>query len=153
MKNFKKNIWMYGIIGVMLVFVTMMTCFSILVSHQHYDLVITDYYKAEIDYQHQINKQKNYNALVLKPDVKVDTAKKFLHILFPEYTASQNIAGRICFYRPNNQSEDDTVALSVNNAGIADMSLEKFSRGKWEMRLDWKEGTTPYFLERTFRLQ
>ena len=144
---------MYGVIGVLLGFIIVMTCFSILVSHQHYDLVITDYYKAEIDYQKQINKQKNYNAMVLKPDVRVDTAKKNLHIQFPGYTLSQDLVGRICFYRPNNQNEDDTVALTVNKAGTADMSLEKFNSGKWEMRLDWKEGTTPYYLEKTFRLQ
>jgi len=153
MKDFKKNIWLYATIGTFIGFGILITGFTLMASRHPIDLVITDYYKAEIDYQKQINKQKNYNALVTKPVIDLDSVKKSLSIVFPGYTANDPLSGRICFYRPNNEKEDDTVALHVNDKGLSVMSLSSFSKGQWKMRMDWQQGATQYYLEKSFRLE
>ncbi len=153
MKNFKKNIWLYATVATFIGFGMLITGFTILASRHPIDLVITDYYKAEIDFQKQINKQKNYSAMLQKPVLNLDSVQKFLSIQFPGYSPAEQLSGRICFYRPNNEKEDDTVAIHVNDQGYSKMSLANFSRGKWKMRMDWIQGETQYYLEKTFRLE
>jgi hypothetical protein len=152
MSNFKKNSWMYGIIGACVAFATLMISFGIMASHHHFDLVVTDYYKEEINYQKRINKINNYNGLANKPEIKVDTVQKKLSILFPGYNAGNPATGRICLYRPDNQKMDDTLALVPDTKGQIDLNLEKYRRGKWKMQVEWQQDAKAYFLEKVFKL-
>jgi len=153
MKDFKKNIWLYATIGTFIGFAALVTFFTLIANRHPIDLVITDYYKAEINYQKQINKQRNYNAMVSKPVINLDSVGKNVSILFPGFTNNDSLSGRVCFYRANNQNEDDTVALHVNDKGLYSMSLAKFEKGHWKMRMDWKQGETQYYMEKSFRLE
>jgi hypothetical protein len=152
MSNFKKNIWMYGIIGVCIVFAVMMGSLGIMASHHHFDLVVSDYYKEEINYQKQINKINNYKALLNKPKINIDSIRKRIVIQFPGIESSNGIAGRICLYRPDNQMLDDTLPLVLDKSRIADISLIKYKRGKWRMQMEWEEASKVYFVEKIFML-
>jgi hypothetical protein len=153
MNNFKKNSWMYAVIGMCIAFASLMISFAILASHHHIDLVVSDYYKEEIAYQKQINKINNYKNLTAKPDIQVDSIRDKIKIIFPAYNNDAPINGRICFYRPDDQKFDDTVALALNASGRADFSLDKYKKGKWKMKVEWQKDTMQYMVEQTFKLK
>jgi len=153
MSNFKKNIWMYGIIGACVAFASVMTGFGIMASHHHIDLVVSDYYKEEINYQKRINKINNYAQMTHKPEISIDSIQDNLKVRFPAYNIADPLSGRICLYRPNDQKSDDTLALVPNDAGIADIAMAKYPKGRWKMRMEWQQGTLSYYVEQSFKLK
>jgi hypothetical protein len=148
-----KNSWMYGIIGACMAFISLMTGFGIMASHHHLDLVVTDYYKEEINYQKQINKINNYKSLTNKPEIIFDSMHGNMLIRFPGYEITNAVTGRVCLYRPNDRKYDDTLALAPNAAGLADIPLSNYQKGKWKMRIAWEQGKKGYFVEKAFKLK
>jgi hypothetical protein len=152
MSNFSKDIWKYGIIAACVGFASLMISFGIMASHNHIDLVVRDYYKEEINYQKQINKEGNYKALIIKPIVIVDSLRKNVAIRFPDLVKGGEVKGRLMFYRPDNQKYDDTIALQLDGTGCSNISLEKYRKGRWKMRMEWMHNDTPCLVQQSFNL-
>ena len=67
----------------------------------NHDLVTEEYYKKEINYQEEIDAEKN--AQLLSENIEVKTSSKGVEIYFPKDLKFKEIKGIINFYRPSNK--------------------------------------------------
>ncbi|MCX6351932.1 MAG: FixH family protein [Bacteroidetes bacterium] len=140
--NKPKPIWAYGIIAVFIIFATLMVSFAIVASKHKSNLVITDYYKAEIEFQQQINKADNYSHLAVKPLIYYDSAAQNLSIKWNRDITNKPIIGYLTLYRPNDPSKDVKFSLTSAEFSIPSSLLKK---GKYLAKLDWAmEGKSYY---------
>lgn len=153
MSKFRRNIWMYGIICAILLFMTTMVSFAILASHHPVDLVIDDYYKAEVAYQGQINKMKNLDSLGEKPQIEYVPDAGSVMIQMPDKLTDQVIAGDVNFYRPNTSAKDFHTKLLLNATGRQLVNASAMQKGRWKIQLDWTADGTEYYYEKEFDIK
>lgn len=152
MNKFKKNIWMYAIIGVFVVFAGLMTFFATIATHYKSDLVISDYYKAEIQYQKQINKMNNTAAMQAKPLLKYDSLSHKVYLTLIHTGNKDSIGGSLYFYRPDDPKNDFTVAIHTNGDGTQIIDGNNHKYGRYIVKMDWRENGTAYYLEKAICL-
>lgn len=99
-----------------------------------HDLVTEDYYKQELKYQNDIDKEKN--AKTLSGNLKWQKTENGMLISFPENLEPSNISGKVFLYRPSNKQLDfeTTISLSNHNLLIPDKRLLD---GRWNIKIDW----------------
>jgi len=99
-----------------------------------HDLVTEDYYKQELKYQNDIDKEKN--AKTLSANLKWRKTEEGMLISFPENLEPSNISGKVFLYRPSNKQLDfeTTISLSNHNLLIPDTRLLD---GRWNIKIDW----------------
>ena len=99
-----------------------------------HDLVTEDYYKQELKYQNDIDKEKN--AKTLSANLKWQKTENGMLISFPENLEPSNISGKVFLYRPSNKQLDfeTTISLSNHNLLIPDKRLLD---GRWNIKIDW----------------
>jgi nitrogen fixation protein FixH len=148
----KNNSWMYGIIGVFVGFATLMVIFAVMASHLNTNLVVNDYYSAELDYQKQVEKLKNYNALADKPVFRYDSLNRILILKMSNSGRYAGLSGKLNFYRPENMSRDYSVALKPDEKGRQIFDLKTTARGRWTLKLDWQEDGVGYYTEQKIKL-
>lgn len=108
-----------------------------------HDLVTEEYYKKEINYQQEIDAEKN--AQLLSENITVRTNSEGIVIKFPKDLEYKDIVGTISFYRPSNKKLDFDlpIELTSNTLIIPDT---KVVEGKWGIIIDWKyEGVNYLF--------
>lgn len=99
-----------------------------------HDLVTEDYYKQELKYQNDIDKEKN--AKTLSANLKWRKTEEGMLISFPKNLEPSNISGKVFLYRPSNKQLDfeTTISLSNHNLLIPDKRLLD---GRWNIKIDW----------------
>ncbi len=99
-----------------------------------HDLVAEDYYKQELEYQNDIDKEKNAKSLIENVSYK-QTAEGIL-ISFPNNLEPKDIKGKVFLYRPSNKQLDfeTTISLSKSHLLIPDSRLVG---GRWNLKIDW----------------
>ena len=109
-----------------------------------HDLVSEDYYKEELDYQKDIDKEENSKTLASKLTLK-KTPEGML-INFPKELDYNAITGKVFLYRPSNKQLDfkTTIFLSNHNLLIPDKRLLD---GRWNIKIDWKFKDTNYLFK------
>lgn len=148
MSNFKKNIWAYGIIGAFLCFTGMMVGFAVYASQHKVTLVVTDYYKEEIEYQQKINKMQEFASLKDQPTMIYNRIAKEIEIAFPETVREMIPVGKVHFYRPNDSRQDFFVEIDYDAEGKQLIPVELLSNGKWKLKLDWQAEGREFYLEK-----
>jgi len=100
-----------------------------------HDLVTEEYYKEELEYQKDIDKEKN--AKDLEADITWKKTDKGLLIVFPENLDHTKINGKVFLYRPSNKQFDfeTPVSMSDHNLLIPDNRLLD---GRWNIKVDWQ---------------
>ncbi len=109
---------------------------------QQYDLVTEDYYAEEIKYQEVIDSK--IRAESLEGQLTVSIEKGQLKVTFPQKDAK--IDGSIQCFRPSDQSKDFEVSIKGRQA-FKTIPLEKFSRGKYLLKVSWKVDDLQYYKE------
>ncbi len=71
-----------------------------------HDLVTEDYYKQELNFQNDLNKENN--AKSLEKDLTWKKTKEGILIMFPNNLDIKNIKGKVFLYRPSNKQLDYT---------------------------------------------
>jgi len=106
-----------------------------------HDLVTEDYYKAELEYQNDINKENN--AKNLATNLTWKRTSEGLVIIFPEDLIVNSIEGKVFLYRPSNKQVDfeSSISLSNHNLLIPDKRLLD---GRWNIKVDWKYNGKSY---------
>lgn len=100
-----------------------------------HDLVTENYYGQELEFQNEINKQKE--SQLLKQDITWTHGKDGMIISFPTTMDPSKITGKVFLYRPSNKQLDfeSTIALSDHNLLIPDKRLLD---GRWNIKVDWQ---------------
>ena len=110
---------------------------------QDINLVATDYYKQELDYQNQIDRNKNAQALLVKPQIKI--TNNVLQVSFKDFNHVKN--GELKLFRPSNPASDVTFELKPTADTLQAFDLQNRQRGMYKAQLRWSMNNKEYYLE------
>jgi len=140
--------WGTGIVLAFIGFISFIMFFVIRMNTDNkldHDLVTENYYKAELEYQNDINKEENSKNL--RSDITWKKTSEGLVIMFPEDLKSENIEGKVFLYRPSNKQVDfeSSISLSDHNLLIPDKRLLD---GRWNIKVDWQYNGKSYLYKK-----
>ena len=121
-------------------FVVFMIGMVVMSFRQDFDLVADDYYEQEIAYQGRIDQLTNAKDDHQK--VMVSNSNGMVQLSF----ASPAQQVKIHFFRPS----DDTMDFKVEEASVdseLSVPIDKFSKGKYLVKVEWKDNGKTYFQE------
>ncbi|MFX0555581.1 FixH family protein [Maribacter sp. CXY002] len=119
-----------GFIGFILFFVVKMN----LDDRANHDLVTEDYYRAELEYQKEIDAQNNAKADIAQ--LKLHKTTNGLQIEFPETFTITNINGTVSLYRPSNKQLDFDLPISLSNTHLL-IPDKRLLDGRWDIKISW----------------
>jgi hypothetical protein len=115
---------------------------------QDVSLVAPDYYKQELDYQHQIERSQNAAQLAAKPEIIISNNQ--LQVSFVNF--SQVEKGELKLFRPSDARLDKTFRLASTNNSTQTFDVSTQQRGMYKASLSWTMGGKEYFLEEVIYL-
>ncbi|MUP47315.1 cytochrome C oxidase Cbb3 [Gramella sp. BOM4] len=141
--------WGTGLLIGMLLFIGFIMYFVVtMMSSKDYDhdLVVEDYYRAELHYQQDIDAEEN--ALALEEQVKVIQKGERIQIVFPEALNAEELQGRISFYRPSNKMLDFEADFSEIRENKFIAPAEKLVKGRWNIMVWWQSAGKEYLVKK-----
>jgi hypothetical protein len=140
--------WGTGIIIAFVAFISVIMYFVINMNinkKYDYDLVTEDYYKKELEFQNDINKETN--SKTLEVNINWKKTNEGILIEFPETLNKEKITGKVFLYRPSNKQFDfeTTISLSNHNLLIPDKRLLD---GRWNIKVDWQYNGKSYLYKK-----
>ena len=144
--------WGTGIVIAIVLFISFILYFVIKVqvdSTYDHDLVVDEYYKQELVFEKQMEKEQN--ALDLKEKVVVEPFEEGVKIQFPDTLNYQNITGKVSFYRPSNQKLDFEIPISLSGSHLL-IPKSNLVGGRWDISVDWKYQGKEYLTKKTIFL-
>jgi hypothetical protein len=111
-------------------------------------LVATDYYKQELDYQKQIERDKNTLALSVKPDISVINSS--VQIAYKELNSLQQ--GELKLFRPSNAASDLTFEIKTTSDTVLVFDLHDREKGMYKAQFKWSMNGQEYYLEKIIYL-
>lgn len=114
---------------------------------QKVDLVAEDYYKQEMEYQGQIDRMSNAQAMPEPLDIVYSSAKKEVQLNFP-LDQLKDLNGTIHFYRPSDAGEDISFDLEPSASGKQAIPVGNMQHGYWKVKVSWQTGKASYFHEK-----
>ena len=135
--------WGTGIVLAFIAFISFIMYFIISMSTNkniESDLVTENYYGQELEFENDLNKQRN--AQKLKENITWQHTEEGLMFTFPKDMNPSDISGKVFLYRPSNKQLDfeSSISLSEHNLLIPDKRLLD---GRWNIKVDWQyQGNT-----------
>lgn len=137
--------WGTGVIIAFVAFISFIMYFVIIMgTNDKYnrDLVTEEYYKKELAFQKQINKeQKTRNSNVIPIIIK---NKNDLVIQFSEKQNPLEISGTLFFYRPSNKKLDFKIPITLSDTNFI-IPKKRLLEGRWNIEIDWSYNGEEYF--------
>ena len=120
-----------GFISFILFFVVRMS----MDDHANHDLVIEEYYKAELGYQKEIDAETNASddSVILK----ITKTANGLVVEFPENLDFKKVNGNVSLYRPSNKHLDFDLDLNLSNAHLL-IPDKRLLDGRWDIKVAWE---------------
>ena len=140
--------WGTGIVVTIIAFIAFIMYFVITMSTDNtysHDLVTDKYYQEELNYQQEIDAEKNANSL--KEKVTIEKNSKGLKINFPENFIPKNIEGKVFLYRPSNKQLDFEIPISISKPYLL-VPEQRLVDGRWNMKIFWKHKNTNYLIKK-----
>ena len=140
--------WGTGIVVTIIAFIAFIMYFVITMSTDNtysHDLVTDKYYQEELNYQQEIDAEKN--AKSLKEKVTIEKNSKGLKINFPENFIPKNIKGKVFLYRPSNKQLDFEIPISISKSYLL-VPEQRLVDGRWNMKIFWKYKNTDYLIKK-----
>lgn len=119
--------------------ITMST--SDLYSH---DLVTEEYYKTELEFQGQLDKEMN--ASLLPNNIKVLKTAEGLLITFPKELEYDSIKGTVFLYRPSDKQLDSEIPISLSSHQLL-VPDRNLLGGRWNIIIDWQYEEESYYFK------
>lgn len=140
--------WGTGIVLAFIGFISFIMYFIINMNinkdYQH-DLVTEDYYKAELEYQNDINKEEN--ARNLEKNISWKKTSEGIIIEFPKNLEIKNITGKVFLYRPSNKQLDFETKISLSNYNLL-IPDKRLLDGRWNIKVYWQYKETSYLYKK-----
>ncbi|MCF6280104.1 MAG: FixH family protein [Flavobacteriaceae bacterium] len=140
--------WGTGIVIAFIAFISFILYFVInmgINKKYSYDLVTENYYELELEYQNDINKEKN--AHTLKNNLNYTKTTEGLLIEFPKDFDVKKITGKVFLYRPSNKQLDFETPISLSNHTLL-IPDKRLLDGRWNIRIDWKYNDSLYLFKK-----
>jgi hypothetical protein len=128
-------------------FVLMMLFFVYKASQQNIDLVTTNYYEKEMEFE-DVQRKKN-NVANLEQAISWQIEDENLLFTYPS-KKQNDISGVIVFYKASDKIHDRqfSIKVDVNNQQV--IPLNEFVRGVYQLKIDWERDGVGYFQEERF---
>lgn len=110
------------------------------------DLVAEDYYNQEIQYQQNIDAQKN--ALPFSDNVTINSDAENVVIQFPDNFDIKYTDGEISFYRPDNAKFDKKFSLDLNQNKNQNIEKSKIVPGFYKVTIQFTDGENLYLMNK-----
>ena len=136
--------WGTGIVLAFIGFMSFILFFVIKVNTDKkydHDLVTEDYYKIELDFQNDINKETN--AKKLTENVRLKKTEKGVLIAFPDSLLTNGISGKVFLYRPSNKQLDFEMPISLSDHNLL-IPDKRLLDGRWNIKVDWQYNGNSY---------
>lgn len=107
-----------------------------------HDLVVEEYYKTELEFQQQLDKESN--ATNLEENLNIEQTTEGLVIHFPKELDPSRIQGKMFLYRPSNKQLDRELPLSLSSHQLL-VPDNRLVGGRWNILVDWTYNNQAYF--------
>ena len=141
--------WGTGIVLAFIGFISFIMYFVISMNFNKkydHDLVTEDYYKEELEYQNDIDKQNN--ASKLEENISYTKTDEGLMFKFPESFDPNDITGKVFLYRPSNKKLDFETPISLSNSYLL-VPDKRLLGGRWNITIDWQYQGKPYLYKKS----
>ena len=133
--------WGTGIVLVMISFMAFILYFVIVMStdnQANHDLVVEEYYKAELGYQQEIDAEVNARELGISVTMKQTPKGLLIHFPnMPEDSGLGDITGTVSLYRPSNKHLDFDLPISLSKEHLL-VPDKRLVDGRWDIKISWK---------------
>ena len=132
--------WGTGLVIGMLAFISFIMYFVVtMMSSKEFDhdLVVEDYYKAELHYQQDIDAERN--ALGMHEKISLERKESEIIVYFPEEMDLRNMEGQMNFYRPSNKMLDFSISFSEIDSKPFIVPSDNLVQGRWNVSVKWKQ--------------
>jgi nitrogen fixation protein FixH len=129
--------WGTGIVIAFGLFMTFILFFVFKVqSDSKYDneLVVEEYYKQELKFENQM--QKEQNASNMSEKIEIKTSEEGTKITFPSDLDVTLVKGKVSLYRPSNKKLDFEVPISLSGSHLL-IPKSTLVGGRWDISIDW----------------
>ncbi len=133
-----KNIWAYGIIAALVIFMSGTVYFVMSTASVNVDLVYDDYYERTIGYDAQQERIARGKSDEFSIGWTMSAAKDSLFLSFPK----GDVVGTLQLYRTSDQKLDRMYKLPQSVIQIADLKP-----GQWLIRVEWTLNELPVYTE------
>ncbi|WP_405200096.1 FixH family protein [Christiangramia sp. LLG6405-1] len=140
--------WGTGIVIGMLAFISFIMYFVVTMmssSDYDHDLVVEDYYKAELHYQQDIDAQEN--ALALNEQISIRRKGESLIVLFPEGIDLEKTTGLVSLYRPSNKKLDFNIPFSEIKSSEFEIPTDQLVNGRWNVKVTWQNSEKEFMFK------
>lgn len=137
--------WGWGIFIVIMLFFGTIILRLILSIGIGDDVITKDYYHKELNYEMEIQKQKNTNLLSQK--VQLLQSNNIINIIFPEEFNPSSIKGTILFYCASKNDKDLLYKIEVDSNNVQQFNKSSFSEKRYEIKIDWASDSVNYYQE------
>jgi len=141
--------WGTGIVVAMLLFMIFILQFVYrvtFVDKYNHHLVSEDYYKDELHYQDEINKESK--TLDLKQNIEFTNTDQGLKISFPADFEEEKINGTMHFMRFSNEKLDFDKEIKLTDHSVL-IPKELLLTGKWDVKIEWKYKDEEYLTKKS----
>jgi len=139
--------WGTGIVLAIISFVSFILFLVItMITDEAYshDLVVEEYYKTELEFQQQLDKESN--AQNLTKNLNVQKTAEGIVISFPTELDPSQVQGKMFLYRPSNKQLDSEIPLSLSSHQLL-VPDNRLVGGRWNINIDWSYGKEAYFFK------
>lgn len=112
-----------------------------------HDLVTEEYYKQELTFQDQLDREANSKNLVT--NIVVEKLEEGMLVSFPAGLDLSAIKGSIFMYRPSNKEQDFLIPLNLSTHQIL-IPGENLERGRWNIEINWSYANESYYFKKEF---
>ena len=140
--------WGTGIVIAFIAFIGFIMYFIIKMNtndEYDHDLVTEDYYKEELQYQEDIDKQKNAKALI--ENLNWEKTEEGLIIRFPESLEKEKVTGTVFLYRPSDKHFDFETPISLSDHKLL-IPDNRLLDGRWNIKVDWQYSGKSYLYKK-----
>lgn len=140
--------WGGGIVIAIIAFISFIMYFVVTMSTNDkydHDLVAKEYYKKELAFQEEIDKEKNLKNL--SSPLKVSIEKEGVLISFPVELKPEKIAGKVFLYRPSNKNLDIEIPLSISS-NVLFLPKQDLVDGRWNIIIDFTHEGIAYMFKK-----
>jgi|SRR5690606_18485155 len=139
--------WGTGIVLAFIAFMSFILYFVITIntdSAYDHDMVTESYYKKELAFEKQRNKEQKAKDLGL--DLLVNKTENGLVVSFPEKLDASGISGSVFLYRPSDKQLDFELPISLSGSSLL-IPGQSLSGGRWNIEISWAYSNEEYFYQ------
>ena len=139
--------WNWGtkLLIAIIIFMSFIFVLVYLSAKNQIDLVEKDYYPKGLKYQDRINEMQN--AETFKDSFLIEKINQQVVI---SYSILRADSGSIYFFRPSDKTLDITYNFKPDSTGIIRLDSDQFTKGKYLVKVFWKESGKGFYLEKNF---